>query len=57
MWIEKDACPLFTPQVLLVVGDLLTENDGAGLIDDADGEESSVQIDAVVESVLLGVEA
>jgi hypothetical protein len=42
---------------LLVGRDLGLTDDAAGLVEDADGEEPGVQIDAAVESVLAGVEA
>ena len=38
-------------------GRLLLQDDGAGLIDDADGQEPCVQIDAAVELVWFGVES
>ena len=42
---------------LLVGGDLLLADDVAGLIEDADGEEPGVQVDAAVESMLTCVES
>jgi hypothetical protein len=41
---------------LLVIRDLLAHDDVAGLVDDTNRQQSGVQVDAAVESMLLGVE-
>jgi hypothetical protein len=40
-----------------VTGQVTVEDDGAVLIEDADAHGPGVQVDAAVESMLLGVEA
>jgi hypothetical protein len=44
-------------ETLFVGGDLLLTDDVAGLIEDADGEEPGMEIDATVELVLTVVES
>jgi hypothetical protein len=43
-------------EALFVGGEGGLTNDGAGLIEDADGEEPGMQVDATVASVRTGVE-